>query len=119
MNDSCEVFCTDIENVSKVQNEILEYNFSGVVEIFKALSDPTRFKIAYSLYKAGELCVCDVSVIIGSSVATASHHLRLLKTLGITKSRKEGKLIYYSLDDDHVNQLIKVAFEHYQEKSAK
>ena len=60
----------------------------------------------------GELCVCDVANIIESSTATASHHLRLLKNLGIAKYRKEGKLVYYSLDDEHVKQLVEKAFLH-------
>lgn len=57
----------------------------------------------------------DVARIVGSTTATASHHLRLLKNLGLAKYRKEGKLVYYSLDDDHVKQLIKVAFAHQKE----
>src|SRR5690625_7966084 len=76
-----------------------------VAKVFKALSDDTRVKIAYVLSLEGELCVCDVANIIESSTATASHHLRLLKNLGIATYRKEGKLVYYSLDDEHVKQL--------------
>lgn len=57
----------------------------------------------------------DVARIVGSTTATASHHLRLLKNLGLAKYRKEGKLVYYSLDDDHVKQFIKVAFAHQKE----
>ncbi len=77
-----------------------------VAKVFKALSDDTRVKIAYVLSLEGELCVCDVANIIESSTATASHHLRLLKNLGIAKYRKEGKVVYYSLDDEHVKQLV-------------
>ncbi len=90
-------------------------NTLEVAKIFKALSDDTRIKIAYALSIESELCVCDVANIIGSSNATASHHLRLLRNLGLAKYRKEGKLVYYSLDDAHVKQLIKVAFEHQKE----
>ncbi|WP_336867358.1 metalloregulator ArsR/SmtB family transcription factor, partial [Peribacillus frigoritolerans] len=73
-----------------------------VAKIFKALSDDTRIKIAYSLSLEDELCVCDVANIVGATTATTSHHLRLLKNLGLANYRKEGKLVYYSLDDEHV-----------------
>ena len=86
-----------------------------VAKIFKALSDDTRIKIAYVLSLEDELCVCDVANIVGATTATTSHHLRLLKNLGLAKYRKEGKLVYYSLDDDYVKQLIKVAFAHQKE----
>ena len=69
-----------------------------------------RVKIAYVLSLEGELCVCDVANIIESSTATASHHLRLLKNLGIAKYRKEGKVVYYSLDDEHVKTACRKSF---------
>lgn len=74
----------------------------GMAEIFKALADPTRVKVAYMLDRGGELCVCDVAEVLGSSTATASHHLRTLKNKNIAKSRKAGKNVYYSLKDDHI-----------------
>ena len=80
--------------------------------IFKALADATRLKIAYALTLAKELCVCDVAHIIGSSSATASHHLRLLRNMKLAKIRREGKLVFYSLDDDHVRQLVYIAMIH-------
>ena len=80
--------------------------------IFKALADETRLKIAFSLTLEEEMCVCDVAAVIGSSVATASHHLRYLRDQALAKSRKKGKMVYYSLADDHVHQLVKVAHEH-------
>ena len=87
----------------------------GVEEIFKALADPTRLKIAYALTIAEELCVYDVALIIDSSSATASHHLRLLYTMKLAKQRREGKLVFYSLDDDHVRQLVYIAMIHAKE----
>lgn len=80
------------------------------------MADDTRMKIAYALCVEQELCVCDVANIIGSSVATASHHLRLLRNMGLAKYRKEGKLVFYSLDDDHVKQLILLAMVHSKER---
>lgn len=113
--DQCEVVCVDEPKVTRIQRDLQEEDFDGTAQLFKALADPTRLKIAYALFQEGELCVCDLAEIISSSIATASHHLRLLKNMGLAKIRKEGKLVYYSLDDDHVNQLIELAFVHQKE----
>lgn len=113
-SDSCEVFCYNEEKVTKIKQQIEEVN--GVELLFKALADSTRLKIAYALTLEKELCVCDVANIIGSSTATASHHLRLLRNMGLAKFRKEGKLAFYSLADEHVQQLVSVAMIHANEE---
>ncbi|MFC0478232.1 ArsR/SmtB family transcription factor [Robertmurraya beringensis] len=113
--DVCEVTCFDEEKVTKVKNELNMQNTMEVSKLFKALADDTRVKIAYSLSVEEELCVCDVANIVGCTVATASHHLRLLRNLGLATYRKEGKLVYYSLDDEHVKQLVNIAFTHQKE----
>ena len=112
-HDSCEIFSFDEEKVNRVKEKIEEIN--GVELLFKALSDSTRIKIAYALTLEKELCVCDVANIIGSSTATASHHLRLLRNMGLAKYRREGKLVFYSLADDHVHQLVSIALIHSKE----
>ncbi|MCM3117189.1 metalloregulator ArsR/SmtB family transcription factor [Neobacillus sp. MER 74] len=114
-DDVCEVTCVDGEKVKRVKESVSQQNTMAVSQIFKALSDDTRIKIALALSEEEELCVCDVANIVGSTTATASHHLRLLRNLGLAKYRKEGKLVFYSLDDDHVKQLIQIAFEHQKE----
>jgi ArsR family transcriptional regulator, lead/cadmium/zinc/bismuth-responsive transcriptional repressor len=113
--DTCEIFCYDEEKVKRISSIVEAENLAPVASIFKALSDETRLKIAYSLLQDGELCVCDVANIIGATMATVSHHLRLLKNLGIAKSRKEGKLVFYSLDDEHVRMLVETAVVHGKE----
>ncbi|MET3698496.1 cadmium-sensing regulator CadC [Bacillus oleivorans] len=113
--DVCEVTCIDEEKVGRVKNKLAGENPLDVAKVFKALSDDTRIKIAYALAVEDELCVCDVANIVGATTATASHHLRLLKNLGLAKYRKEGKLVFYSLDDEHVKQLIQVAYAHQKE----
>lgn len=113
--DSCEVYCYDEEKVNRIQGEIEKEDISSVAQLFKALADENRAKISYALCQDDELCVCDVANIIGSSVATASHHLRTLHKQGIVKYRKEGKLAFYSLDDEHVKQLIVIALAHQKE----
>lgn len=114
ISDSCEVFCYNEEKVINVKKRIEEVN--GVELLFKALGDSTRLKIIYALTIEAELCVCDVANIIGSSTATVSHHLRLLRNMGLAKFRKEGKLAFYSLADDHVHQLVSVAMIHANEE---
>lgn len=114
--DVCEITCVDNEKTTRVQ-QLLEKdsNVPEVTKLFKALSDETRMRIAYALTLEEELCVCDVAHVVGATTATASHHLRHLKSLGLAKYRREGKLAYYSLDDNHVKQLIHIAFAHQEE----
>lgn len=113
--ESCDIYRYDEEKVARVKELLSANDVREMAKIFKALADATRMKIAFALSQEDELCVCDVANIIGSTVANASHHLRLLRDIGLAKYRKEGKLIFYSLDDDHVKQLILLTMEHYKE----
>jgi len=113
--DTCEIFCYDEDKVNRVRGKIDKTDFQDMAQIFKVLADQTRLKIAYALCDEDELCVCDVSNIIGSTMATASHHLRLLRNMGIAKYRKEGKLVFYSLEDQQLKQMIRLAIEHQKE----
>ena len=85
---------------------------AGLSELFKALSDETRVKILY-LIAHRDLCVCDLAFLLEMTLPAISHHLRFLRTLRLVKSRKEGKNVFYSLDDNHVLTLIEQAKEHY------
>lgn len=80
-------------------------------EIFKMLSDTTRLKIVLALME-NELCVCDICHVVGISQSAASHQLRVLRSTHLAKHRKTGKMVYYSIDDDHVMGIIKQALEH-------
>lgn len=106
-------FCHDGKKVEQIKP--LMSDVKDVELIFKALADPTRLKVAYALTLTDELCVHDVAHIIDSTTATASHHLRLLRNMRLAKYRKEGKLVFYSLDDEHVRQLIYLAIIHAKE----
>ena len=86
---------------------------SGVADIFQALGDPTRLKLISAL-TAAELCVCDLAATLGMTQSAVSHQLRLLRALGVVKNRKEGRVVYYSLDDDHIHDLFRRGVEHYQ-----
>ena len=113
--DTCDIYCYDEAKVNRIQGNMQNEDLSSVAQLFKALADENRAKISYALCQDEELCVCDVANIIGSTVATASHHLRTLHKQGLVKVRKEGKLAFYSLDDDHVKQLIMIALAHKKE----
>lgn len=113
--DMCDVNCYNEEVVEKIKPQMQRVN--GVEQIFKALSDPTRLKVAYSLTLEKELCVCDVANIIGSSNATASHHLRTLKKMNIATVRRDGKFVFYALTNEHIHQLVTIALIHAEERS--
>lgn len=116
--DTCEIYCYDEAKVNRIQAELAKEDIASVAQLFKALADENRAKISYALSQDDELCVCDIAIIIGSTVATASHHLRTLHKQGIVKYRKEGKLAFYSLDDEHIKQLIVIALAYKKEVKA-
>jgi len=86
-----------------------------LAETFKVLGDPTRIKIAFALSRE-ELCVCDLASLLGVSPSAVSHSLRALRQLRLVRFRREGKIAYYSLDDDHLRQLLDLGFEHVEER---
>lgn len=113
MKDVCEVTCVNDEAVAQVKAQMPE--ITAVSKLLKVLADETRLKILYALTIEQRLCVCDVATIIEASIATTSHHLRNLKENGLAKSTREGKLMYYSLADEHVYQIVRLAYEHSEE----
>jgi DNA-binding transcriptional ArsR family regulator len=113
--DTCEIFCFDEEKVNRIKQKLSGIDFQDMTKVFKVLADDTRLKIAFCLCDEVELCVCDVANIIGSTTATASHHLRLLSKMGLAKYRKEGKLVFYSMVDEHTKQLIRLAVTNQKE----
>lgn len=105
--DACDVFIYDAEKVSRLRQMVDRVR--DLAPLFKVLSDETRLKIVYALTLEDELCVCDVAAIIGSSTAAASHHLRLLRNMGLATYRREGKMVFYRLQSPEVRQLIQEA----------
>ena len=94
--------------------EINENMLFDVAELFKVFSDSTRIRILYYLFEQ-EKNVTDISNNLKMNQSAISHQLRILKSSKLIKSRKEGKIVYYSLDDDHVYNIIKQGIEHIQE----
>ncbi|KOP31483.1 helix-turn-helix transcriptional regulator [Exiguobacterium sp. A1_3_1] len=113
--DTCEIYCYDEEKVNRIQGNLQTVDISSVAQMLKAIADENRAKITYALCQDDELCVCDIANIIGVTVANASHHLRTLHKQGIVKFRKEGKLAFYSLDDEHIRQIMIIALAHKKE----
>lgn len=85
-----------------------------LAELFRVFGDSTRIKILYALFES-ELCVNDIAQVVGISQSAVSHQLRLLKTSKLVKFRRDGKAMYYSLDDDHVRSMIALGMEHTEE----
>lgn len=85
-----------------------------LAELFKVFGDTTRIKILYALLES-ELCVGDIAQILGLSQSAVSHQLRILKDSKLVKFRRNGKIIFYSLDDDHVRNMISMGMEHVEE----
>lgn len=113
MNDLCTQYtinCAD--EADRLKERILEV--AGLSEFFKAFADETRTKILYLLQER-ELCVCDLAYLLETNLPAVSHHLRLLKIMRLVKTRRDGKMVFYSLNDDHVVSLIRLAQEHFSE----
>jgi len=111
----CAVTVVDREKIRRVSAalpspEVVE----DIAETFKVLGDPTRLRIILALL-IDELCVCDLSELIGLSQSAISHQLRVLRNLKLVKFRKQGKMVYYSLDDDHIRNLVREASNHVRE----
>ena len=110
--DSCTVRLIHLDRLKEAKDAAPgERELSLAARIFKALGDPTRLKILTGL-RGGEMCVCDLAAFTGVSESAMSHQLRRLKDLNLVKPRREGQVLYYSLDDDHVSQLVKMGLAH-------
>lgn len=113
--DRCEQQCVHQDAVGRVRAAMLaDSEASGLAEIFGLLGDRTRVRILHALI-GGELCVCDISAVLGMSGSAVSHQLRLLRTAKLVRARKEGKNVFYALDDGHVRSLLEQGLEHVRE----
>ncbi len=103
-----------VEGARKAQLDAGE--LAGMAEFFKVLGDPTRLGILHALLQ-GELCVCDLSVVLGMSVSAVSHQLSVLRQARLLSSRRDGKVVFYSLADHHVKDVITTIRAHSGERS--
>jgi len=111
----CEVTFVHEDRVRLARRALREEStIVDLSETFKVLSDPTRLNIVLALSKA-ELCVCDIAALLDMTESAISHQLRLLRNLRLVKYTRKGKMAYYTLDDEHINDLISVATRHVSE----
>jgi DNA-binding transcriptional ArsR family regulator len=113
--DVCEIKYINKKAVKEVKLKLLENDLINMItEIFKIIGDPTRVKILQSL-SLNELCVCDIAEVLSMTHSAVSHQLRVLRSKNLVKFRKEGKIVYYSLADEHVIKIIDMAIKHIKE----
>jgi len=107
-----EIEHIDPDLVRHAQARLLDAQAAGrLAELFRALADPTRVRIVSAL-GASELCVCDIAATLDMSQSAISHQLRLLRQLHLVKRRKQGQMVYYALDDEHVSALFGQGLDH-------
>lgn len=111
-DDTCEILCINQEKVDAVRKMMkTDEVIKKLAQTFKVLGDPTRTQVLFALSQ-DELCVCDIACLLEKTQSAVSHQLRVLRNLDLVKYRKEGKIAYYSLNDDHIRNLFKEGLEH-------
>ena len=114
-DEKCEVTLIHEDNVKKAINELPDDELiADLSDMFKIFGDQTRVKILMAL-ESGEMCVCDIAAVMDMSQSAISHQLRVLKQSNIVKTRRQGKVVYYSISDDHVKEIFDIAIVHVQE----
>lgn len=114
----CQGHCVHPEKVADARARLNSgQTYNRLAELFRALADPTRLKIVHALLRQ-ELCSCDIAASVGTSASATSQHLRILRTLRLVKSRRTGRLVYYSLDDAHISLLVQVGLTHLADDAA-
>lgn len=115
--DICSINEIDPEAVAFVQERMMpERTVERLSRLFSAFADPTRLKILHALNVIDELCVCDLAALSDLSVSAVSHQLRLLRDRELVHARRDGRMVYYSLADEHVSQLMAIGAEHANER---
>jgi DNA-binding transcriptional ArsR family regulator len=113
--DGCHIRVVHLEKVEQARKEaISDRDLERLSLTYRVLGDPNRLKIVMVLRNI-EMCVCDLAAFTGLSESAMSHQLRRLKDLALVKSRREGQIIYYELDDEHVTELLDVGLDHVRE----
>jgi ArsR family transcriptional regulator, lead/cadmium/zinc/bismuth-responsive transcriptional repressor len=108
----CASRCVHPDAVARARSGLTdEPSYTRLAALFSAVADPTRAKIVHMLL-GQELCTCDVAVVLGITDSAVSQHLRVLRSLRLVKARREGKFVYYTLDDAHIALLIQVGLTH-------
>lgn len=111
----CDVIHEDI--VGRVRDKMpREETLYDLAELFKVFGDSTRIKILWALDEE-EMCVCDIAYLLNMTQSAISHQLRVLKQAKLVKNRRDGKIVFYSLDDEHIKQIFELGLSHILEDS--
>lgn len=111
--DGCHGEHADPERLGRVLESLPpESVFQSLAETFRVLADPGRARLISALLEGGELCVCELAAVTGLSETACSHNLRLLRSSRLVRYRRQGRNVFYALDDEHIHQLLAVALEH-------
>lgn len=114
--DLCRVRVIHADRVERARNNVLpDEHLDRLALVYRMLGDPTRLKILMALRHV-EMCVCDIAAFLGISESAVSHQLRRLRETAIVRHRREGQVLYYTLNDIHVKTLLDVGFEHAHER---
>src|SRR5215217_8963573 len=115
--DVCDLVQIDLSRVRKIRQALVaEDAVHGLADTFSALGDPTRVRILDAL-SHGELCVCDLAAVLSLSQSAVSHQLRLLRGMRLVRPRRDGRIVFYSLDDQHIISLFKQTLQHVEEST--
>ena len=115
-DDTCDVFHLDPAKVAALRTKLLtDGSVSALAETFKVLGDATRVRVLDALSRS-ELCVCDIARLLGLSESAVSHQLRLLRGMRLVRPRREGRMIFYTLDDQHIVRLFEQGLKHVEER---
>lgn len=111
----CEGTTIHNDIINEVKEKLpLDESLYDLADFFKVLGDSTRIKIINALFHS-EMCVCDIAALLGMTQSAISHQLRVLKQGRIVKYRKDGKVVYYSLDDEHIKHIVQEGLIHIEE----
>lgn len=114
--ERCSVNVIHEDVVNKVKSDMPDEElFYDLSDLFKVFGDTSRIKIIYALFES-EMCVCDLAALFNMSQSAVSHQLRVLKQARLVKYRRDGKVVYYSLDDEHVKEILDKGLAHVEEK---
>ncbi len=108
----CDADRVATDRLEQLRNALSESAALELAETFRLLTDPGRLRLIAALLETDELCVCDLSEVTGLSQTACSHNLRLLRAQRLVRYRKQGRKVYYTLDDDHIRVLLYVALQH-------
>ncbi len=113
--DACDVIQIDLARVRRLRAALVDADtVTDLAAIFSALGDPTRVRIL-DVLSHGELCVCDLAAVLGLSQSAVSHQLRLLRALRLVRARRDGRMVFYAVDDRHVTDLLGQGLKHVRE----